>query len=377
MYNLPILLAYFSLFVLGSVDNLRGPLYPTILETLSIDSIQGSWIFSLTSLMSLIFSLMAPLWMRRLSPQKALKISLFIQVLTLVLMGYSFSLNSYSLILLSSITLGIAMGIQGICVNTVLSIESNFENSRRLFSGLHAMYGLASLTIPLIVSYFSKQNISYELMLYILAFITFIPSLLFTYKVREKKKVLLSNFKFDFQNKTLLILSMTICLYVNTEILVSSRLVYFLKTSGGLTIEASSFYLSLFFVGLLIGRVFFSFIKVELNSLTLLKSSIYTSLVIYTAGMFLKAQLLFLIGLSSSFFFPCFMDFIKKNINNPDDTITKVMVLVSLSLAIMHSLFGQLSSLLGVDAAMSLNFLFYPLILYFLHFKVDALKRIS
>jgi FHS family glucose/mannose:H+ symporter-like MFS transporter len=377
MFNYSILLAFISLFVLGSVDNLKGPIYPEVLDTLGIRPSVGSWIFTTTSLVSLLTSLLSIYWLKFVSTINSLKVALYFHAVTLLLMGLGLDFKSFWYFLLSSIILGFALGIQGICVNTVVAQFSTTNNSKRLFSGLHSMYGLASLSVPLIVSIFLKKDIALKDMLYLLGFITFLLALVLNIRVKGETNFDDIKTKNELNKKTLIVLSITACFYVSTEILLSSRLVYFLKSYHSFDIELSSLYLSLFFLCLLIGRLFFSFFQLNISVINLLKISVISSFLLFIIGMYIFPLALVLIGLSSSFFFPYLMDYIKNNFKDSNLLIARIMIYVSLSLALMHFLFGLIADQFGTYVAMHINFVLYPVILYFLHFKVDSLARIS
>lgn len=377
MFNYSILLAFISLFILGSVDNLKGPIYPEVLETLNITPYKGSWIFTTTSLISLVISLLSIYWFKILSTINALKIALFLHALTLLFMGLGLDYKSFEYFMISSVLLGVALGIQGICINTVVAENAHGKNSKRIFSALHSMYGLASLSVPVIVSIFLKKNIFLKDMLYLMAFMTLIVGGILSYKVKDSNVIENNKIHEKTNLKLLLNLSLIACLYVSSEILISSRYVYFLKSYHKFDIELASLYLSLFFLCLLIGRLFFSFYQFEINIIKLLKLSIVFSFLFNILGLYLYPVFLIFIGLSSSFFFPYFMDYIKNHYTNSNILIARIMINVSLSLALMHFVFGLISDSLGVYCAMHINLVFYPIILYFLHFKLDSFKRIS
>jgi FHS family glucose/mannose:H+ symporter-like MFS transporter len=377
MFNYSILLAFISLFILGSVDNLKGPIYPEVLDTLNISPYKGSWIFTATSLISLLISLLSIYWFKFLSTINALKIALFLHALTLLFMGLGLEYKSFEYFMISSVLLGIALGIQGICINTVVAENAHGKNSKKIFSALHSMYGLASLSVPVIVSIFLKKNILLKDMLYLMALMTFIVALFLSYKVEDIKIHDKEGSKEKYNLKLLFNLSLTACLYVSSEILISSRYVYFLKSYHQFDIELASLYLSLFFLCLLIGRLFFSFYQFEINIIKLLKLSIIFSFIFNILGLYFYPVFLIFIGLSSSFFFPYFMDYIKSHYSNSNILIARIMINVSFSLALMHFVFGYISDSLGIYSAMHINLGFYPIILYFLHYKLDSFKRIS
>lgn len=377
MFSPSILLAYLALFLLGLVDNIRGPFYPYILDNFQLTKSIASWLFTLSSVTGLLSSILSPWWLKYIRPVSALKISILLHSLSLLFMGLGVDILNFYVLLSSSITLGLAMGIQGVCVNTIIAQEVSNKNSRRLFSGLHSMYGLASLLSPLLFGIILKSQFAIESLFYFLGMLTLLMFFYFlrTPKLKNTKEI--KNIDFNFKDKNIYIYGTLMCTYVCFEILISSRLSLVLKESFSFSLDSSSFYLSLFFIGLLAGRLFFSFVHLNIKALSLLKISAYTNLTLLILGLYLEERLLPLTGLACSFFFPSALDYLKKNIKESELLITKIMILVSLSLSILHPLFSYFSGLYGAFDAMHLGFGFIFIVLYILHFKVDELDNIS
>ena len=374
MFSSTIILAYLALFLLGAVDNIRGPLYPYILENFGILESKGQWIFTLSSLFGLLTSLSAPKWLKFLPPVNTLKISILIHSLVLFLIGLAIEMQSFILLIVSSVFLGLAMGAQGLCVNTIIAQEVSAKNSRKIFSGLHSMYGIASLLSPLLLGYFFKEKFSIPSLFYGMSLLTIVIFfyLLKTPSLKSVKK--LEGMDFKFLQKEVLVFGTLLCSYVSFEILVSSRLSLILSNYYGYTYSLASFFLSLFFVGLLAGRLFFSFVHLNIKNITLLKISAWLNLIVFIIGLYIYPPVLALTGLTCSFFFPTTMDLIKNRVKNNDIIITKIMILVSLSLSCMHPVFSILSDTWNSYHAAHLGFGLLFIVLYFLHFKVDEFK---
>ena len=140
-----IIFSFLSLFIFGLIDNARGPIYPKVIEAFGISNSLSSWIFTLTSLVSFLITLASPRWLKRMGAVKASKAAIAFHGLALIVMGASsIYAQSFSLFLVASAILGLAMGIQSVTLNLIISRVSTPLNGRKLFSGLHAMYGAAS-----------------------------------------------------------------------------------------------------------------------------------------------------------------------------------------------------------------------------------------
>ena len=269
------------------------------------------------------------------------------------------------------------MGIHSVTLNLIISQNTPLGSRRRVFAGLHAMYGIASFLCPLLISkvvgfYLSWQE--YFLLLSIILLIIFFLS----FSMKEKKSFNLRNAAESIKlRKPLWPMAILFSCYVSAEVLLSSRLVYYLTESKGFSSADASFQLSLFFIYLLIGRVSFALIPVKINTLTLLKISAPSSFILCLLGILYSPQFLAICGLSMSYFFPCAMDYIGEYFSAKELEIAfaKVMVCVGGVLVVLHLSFGQLTSWLSLDVSIWLlpSLIFF--VLYILHIYIPFLAK--
>ena len=144
-----ILISYASLFVFGISDNIRGPLFPEILKEFNISDSLGSMMFALSSLSGFLASHFARNLLRRFDRRSILQWACI--GLALTLLGLAVSPNFY-IFLGFSILFGLNSGIIGLVPNVLVPLGSTPEKKQRLLSGLHAMYGVASLIAPMLVA---------------------------------------------------------------------------------------------------------------------------------------------------------------------------------------------------------------------------------
>lgn len=375
MVTRKILFAYLSLFILGFVDNSRGPIYPLIIDIFSLTSSTSSYVFSLASLVSFIICVLANFWLPRLGLIGSTRCSLIFHSFALILMGTSsFYSEGFFVFLIACIFLGLAVGIQSITVNLIVAKDSPAKDRRKLFSGLHAMYGAAALLAPLVLSRIIVFEFDWRV-----AFIIFgIALLIFAlaYKLPEEIKFD-RPFKLALNklNLSSIRLGFLVAFYVSTEIIVATRLVLFLKREAALSVATASIYLTLFFILLLAGRLTFAFVKIPLDSKNLLRGSLFFSILIFLGSLFIDPRLLVLSGLSMSYFFPCILDFITDNYFDSDEIISIVMNFVGLFLVFSHMVFGVITHLYGVRIAMYFALFLCVTDLYILQSELRSLKK--
>ena len=354
-----IIIAYLGMFSFGLYDNSRGPIYPSILKDFNILPSVGSWIFVFSSLAGLCTTLVGNIWLKRLGTYKSMQVSFVMQIMAALFMGLScqFGYHFYFL-LLSSFAFGISSGILSICANIMISHSVDVSTRRRTFSGLHSMYGLASLLAPVLLNICYSLNIEWNQYFYLMIFIPgltlilsfFLKTPTYIHSTGINYVVPKANFKI------IIFPCFLFGIYVASEIIVSSQLVYLLEISHHFTKAVSNYYLSLFFLTLLLGRLTFTVIKLPLRSLHWLLISLISSLILFMLGLMVHPIFLPLLGLTQSFFYPCAMDWLyEKHQSVADSIVPYIMTSISLSLIIMHFMVGQLAVYFGISKAMYLG----------------------
>lgn len=355
-----ILLAYSSLFLLGIIDNSRGPIYPELLNSFEITKAQGSLIFSLASLSGFFISLISRSWLIRWGVLRSTQYAFVFDAIACALMGtVAANMFGYYQFLCAALILGLAMGIKGIALNILIIQSTSAEIRRRVFAGMHSMYGIASLLAPIFLGILFKWGIgwkNYFIFLAILGVVVFF----FSFFVKPIQYIFPEKLPANLAPKKILSYCFIFALYVASEILISSRLVVYLNEIGGWDKATASYLLSGFFLCLLAGRVLFSVRTFKHSSHQLLSLSLIISIFISLIGILIYPPLLVLNGLSMSIFFPAGMDWIATSEGkNADYIMAKVMMSVSLGLVIMHFGFGILADFLGL----SLSIWIIPLML--------------
>jgi fucose permease len=357
------------------VDNARGPVYPLIIDIFSLTKSNASYVFSLASFVSFIVTVLVNKWLPRFGLIGSTKISLSFHSIALILMGSSaFFENGYSLFLLGCVFLGIGVGLQSITVNLIVSKSSTALNRRKLFSGLHSMYGAAALLSPFVLGIFIRLGFDWR---YVFLFLSLLPIIVLITFIKNQEIEFEEPFELSRKsfNKSSIRLGVLLALYVSTEIIVGTRLVLFLKDELQMSVEQGSMYLTLFFLLLLTGRLSFTFMNLKLKSYNLLQLSLCGTLICFGLAFTIDPRFLALSGLTMSYFFPCSMDFISNNYKDSETIISIVMNFVGLFLIFAHLAFGVISDIYGVSLAMKLGILLSSLVLYLLHLESKTLRN--
>ncbi|MBK7845892.1 MAG: hypothetical protein IPJ71_19835 [Bdellovibrionales bacterium] len=164
-----VLFAYASLFALGFLDNARGPFFPLVLQDLHLTDTSGSWLFSVTSLLSFIASYSCR-WLIPLAG--SMRVLREVYFLGLGFLGLGLGGN-YISVLVASGVLGIGQELDRL-LNTCLFRKVHQNRTGTPFSGLHSNYGMASFLAPLTFSYAYRANYPWTKIVFLFSGIPFI-----------------------------------------------------------------------------------------------------------------------------------------------------------------------------------------------------------
>lgn len=353
-------LAYITLLCQSILDNVRGPAYPDILSTFEMSASRGAQLFAWASFAGLISNLSARWWLPRVEVVTGSMISLLLMAAGSYMFGIAPRYGPY-MIDLASITMGLGMGAANVAMNLLIARGTPLSHRRQFYSGLHSIYGLGSLSAPLLLSvYLSSQNTwdGFFRVFIILPIIIFILAVVGRKALRHESsdiKVVKPKLTAPTSIGTRLSYGCVFGFYVASEIVISTRLVLYLTTAHQIAIEDARLALSSFFLALLAGRLLFAVVPVKGASQRWLVASCILSIVFYFMSIFISPYILILCGLSMSYFYPVAMDWLSKKFPQGLEWMTaSVLTNISIMLILMHLGFGLITDLLGINAAMGL-----------------------
>lgn len=355
-----VLLAYFTLLSQSIIDNARGPAYPDILTDFSINASRGSWLFAWASLAGLVANATARWWLPKVEAVIATIASLLLMSLGSLLFSYSKEIGVFALDL-SSIIMGLGMGGANVAMNLLIARGTPLSHRRQFYAGLHSVYGLGSLSAPLLLSFYISSGGEWSSFFIWLSLLPFIILSLSLLKYSE-----LAHESIDFSKprarlaapiklSSRLAYGCVFAFYVASEIVISTRLVIYLTSSHNINITDARMALSFFFLALLAGRLLFTVVPLKGASQRWMLLSCLLTLCIYLLARLFSPLLLSLCGASMSFFYPVAMDWLSKKFPTGLEWMTaSVLTNISLILVIMHISFGYISDILGLEFAMGL-----------------------
>ncbi len=348
-----IVFAFSSLFLLGLADNIRGPLFPEILNFFKLTSSEGALSFAMTSGSAFLASFISGYYLRKYSISSLLSLGVFVLLTGMAVMGIA---TSFIVFLVGSFSLGLSFGFMGVAQNLLVSENIQSDAQAKALSGLHAMYGFASFLSPVVAAqatlYFGSWRYAFVTtasmcLLFLIVLVLIRPDS----SLKEIKKTTSTSDQTQnkISKKTLLFICGVIGFYVVAEILVSTRLAQYMRNYFQMDLQQSSQYVTYFFLFLLLGRLFFAFKKINIPIKTQMNISLMLSLGFLVMGLSFHPFFLALTGLGMSPYYPLSIAYISEFAGDHKRTfITYAMSFQSLAVICMHLGVGYLTDHFGL-----------------------------
>lgn len=287
--------------------------------------------------------------------------------LTLSLWGLAFSTH-FSVFLIFSFFFGLSLGVVGLIPNILVPMGSSPHRKQQMLSGLHTMYGLASLLAPLLaaaVEYFSGS------WRWTFATSSLAPLGLLAYSFHSSHQSLHTKASYTAEThkankkknlKPQLFLALMLSFAVAAEIMISSRLALYMQRTFNYDMESSSLYVSYFFVCMMLGRFLFTVVHFKKSPQFLLSISLITTMILGLLGLFVHPLFLAGTGFTIAPFYPLSITWISTEFpEDLDSAVSYLMTTDSIMLIAMHVAIGKLTDLYNIHHALTVGLGFVAL----------------
>lgn len=357
-----LIFAFTSLFTLGLADNIRGTLFPEILNQFQVSNTLGSWLFATSSAAAFIAGMTSTTYLRRFTISSLLFTGVLLLGVGLAMMGFA---ANFSWLIAGSLFLGLGIGYMGVSQNLLVTENVDRKNRSRALSGLHGMYGLASFIAPLLAAtttqVFGKWSgaffvVSIVSVLFLIVQLLIVPQPKFS--VHAPKNEIGDLNKKKISKKALMMVSFFFGFYVVAEILISSRLALYMRTYYQMDLVHSAQYVTLFFLFLLVGRLSFVFIHLPFSLKSQLNTFLIGTLLFIVLGLKIHPFFLALSGLTMAPYYPLCVSYISEISHDLSRTfLSFAMSFQSLAVVAMHLGVGYMTDHYGLAFAFGVGIL--------------------
>jgi FHS family glucose/mannose:H+ symporter-like MFS transporter len=296
--------AFFAFFIFGYVDNLKGPILPVLLDDMDFSYTTGG-----TLLLGSYFGfLIATLATGVLADLVGNKLILLAAGVLMTIGLFLFSIGGSFWALAVGMTLG-GLGLGAIEVGgNNLIVEIHNAQRGRFLNLLGVFHGIGSFTVPVVASQLLLADFSWR-QIYQMTLVLTVTMGIFFLLVRYPRRKSAGDGGFDLAvlrqvgfTRSMLLYYLLVAVYVAAELGIASWLVEFLQQEKGMSLARSSFYLSLFFVFIMLGRLLGSLLVERVGYLRIMLIVAVASIVSLTAGIFGPPSLAILIPFTGLFF---------------------------------------------------------------------------
>ncbi|MCM3702157.1 sugar MFS transporter [Paenibacillus macerans] len=275
MVTLLLIIIYLAFLGLGLPDGLLGSSWSVMRLDIGATTDMAGYISLTVSFSTVISSLFASKLLHRFGTGKVTLFSILLT--TIALVGFSFS-DQFLFLILLAIPLGLGAG----CVDAALSNYVALHFKAKHMSWLHCFWGVGAMTGPIVMSFWLKDGSNwragYVTVASLLAILVIILlCTLSLWRIFEKEKSVGEEETKVMSNKEALripgvkMFMMTMLCYNGTEAAVSLWIATFLIESRAIDPASAAALSSLFFIGIIIGRLVSGFLSIHVSSKNLIR----------------------------------------------------------------------------------------------------------
>ncbi|CAH1198676.1 MFS transporter [Paenibacillus sp. JJ-223] len=275
MATLLLILIYLAFIGLGLPDALLGSAWSVMKQDIGATTEMAGYISLTVSFCTVISSLFASRLLHRLGTGKVTLISILFT--TMALLGFAASSEFVFLILLA-IPLGLGAG----CVDAALSNYVALHFKAKHMSWLHCFWGIGAMTGPFVMSFWLTHGNNWRagyftvgmlLLVIVIALLASLP----LWRIYEKGNIEEGSAQKLVSNREAVRIRgvkssmLAMLCYNGSETAAGLWIASFLIAGKGLDPAKAAAYTSLFYIGIIIGRVFSGFLSTSVSSKNLIR----------------------------------------------------------------------------------------------------------
>jgi fucose permease len=354
-------IAFLCLFLLGLIDNLKGATLPPLLKELNFNDAQGGTILLWAYLGFLAAALLVGM-LSDIAGNRAVVLSAAV-CLVVGIVGYS-TASQLGWLAAAMAALGVGLGGTDMSGNLII-VAYYTRNKGRYLNLLAFFHGLSSTIAPYYVGLLLAAGVSWrQIYQYPLLAVGLMLVMGFLVPFPKPQVAQKSGIDFRALGKVLLQPGMgwffvVMILYVSSELGVASWIVTYLQRIHNLGVTESAMFLSLYFAGLMVGRLIGTFFVERvgyLRSILIVALCATISLAVGTFGPGYSYWLLPLTGLFFSIVFPTLTAAATDRVTENVGTLMGLLfAFCGVGGALGPWLIGVVSSLWGIQAGFTVN----------------------
>ena len=350
------------------IDNLRGPLLPTVVELMQMDYKEASLIISLGNLVAMVSTwLLMPI----LNKSSLKRTGVLILLYTSLVCAAALVVDSRLKILAWGALLGGCLSNLGSLANLYVQASASDSRQGQMMATLHSLYGLCSFFAPWVAGLALAEKTSWP---YLFALTTpLAASLAFFIQFKIQGDVEAHDHKNKKQPLTLqpihILAVVTLICYVVAETLTSTWLATYLVKEHDFSITDASIYTSIFFALMFVTRILCGLWASPRWHRAIIWISLILALISFTCGRMFDAPMLLPLAGVLGPFFPLFVTW--SSLRFPERARTLLLWTLSgmqAALASMNYLTGTIADASGFSVAFWLPAIVMSVTIFLLKF---------
>ncbi len=352
---------FFAFLVFSMVTNVLGAITPLVISKFGLTLAQGGLLTFSFMISYLIVSIPAGLFSDMHGKKKTMLLGIAIMFFGLI--SFLFSVD-FIMLLFSTLAAGIGVTFIQVGANTLIEEISKLGEYVKNLNITHALFGVGSFSIPLIVGFLLKNGYDWRIA-YVFFTVLAVPLFFIAMKSKAPKhikdeKLNLKVISAKLRDTGLMSFAFGLFLYVGTEMGIATWMILFLKNEHGISMETGIFALSIFWAMLAIGRFVGGHLTHKYSPKIMLSFFSIGAIVSLALSLFIKADiaiyLMPLMGFFLSIIFPTMFSVAIENTKNNKGIASGILMSSAGGGAIIPYIMGAIGDRYGLIASFSILF---------------------
>ncbi len=295
---------FLAFFAFGFIDNMKGPVLPELLRTESLTLSQGGTLLLGAYLGFIVATLLTGFLSDRMGNRIVLLIAGLL--LCLGLLGVSANL-SYLFLVSMMFCIGMGLGAIEVGANALI-VELHRDKAGRFLNLLASFHGIGSFLVPLYVAWLIDIGIPWQRIYLTVVLLAGAVAAAFAMTPKELAPAMAKSgwnlretLRVGFQGE-MGWYYLLISTYVAVELGLAAWLMEYLQQVRGMSVVQSSFYLSGFFLMIMLGRFFGSFVVDALGYLRVVCGALLGGVLCLVVGILGSENYVLAFSISGGFF---------------------------------------------------------------------------
>ena len=366
---------FFSLFIFTFFKTVTSPILLDISGSFNVSPENMNLIITFFNIGVVVGLLTSIFYNRKFKKIHIILAAYFLTIPVLLCLGLAKTLVFFNILYFIS---GYLFGLIFISANTNM-VEGRVKNKDSVVNLGHSFCAIGALVAPFLSISLINNQVGWNIIYFIIIFLVLLAIILYFIANKKRGTVSLSSQKkipveeiFKYKNRNIFFLfsGIIILFNVTSETIISTWIPTFFRIYKMFDLFNAGSILSIFWIGMLVGRLSISFLSYRIKVSNIMIGSVSVTIIaliftIFADNTYVNFIAIFFVGLGFSSFVPLLISTTSTIYDSGKDTVITILFFLGLSAAALGPYFIKLTSVNSIVFSIALTIIFMFVVLIF------------